>query len=59
MRAVVSEKELNKILNKCEYDIDNKKWDIPLFVIKERAVQLPKVPINIKDNKSKNEFKNQ
>jgi len=38
MRTLITENELAKLINKCEYDTDNKKWDVPLFVIKEKSV---------------------
>lgn len=37
-RTLITDKEINKVLTKCEYDADNKKWSIPMFIIKERAV---------------------
>ena len=48
MRKMINEKELSKIVNKCEYDADNKKWSIPMFTIKDRQVELPKMPSNMK-----------
>lgn len=48
MRKMINEKELSKIVNKCEYDVDNKKWSIPMFSIKDKQVELPKMPSNMK-----------
>lgn len=49
-RTLISEKELQKIMNKCEYDVDNKRWKVPLFIIKEKAVSLPTMPSNLKND---------
>ena len=35
IRSLVSDKELQKIIAKAEYDADDKKWTLPVFAIKE------------------------
>lgn len=57
MKTLITENELAKLINKCEYDPDNKKWDVPLFVIKEKSVQLPKMPSGLNSKKAKNDYK--
>jgi len=50
LKQMVSEREINKIITKCEYDYDNKKWDIPIFSIKEKQVVLPTMPSHLNSN---------
>ncbi|CDW88014.1 kinesin motor domain containing protein [Stylonychia lemnae] len=59
MRTLISDSELSKLVNKCDYDPDNKKWDVPLFIIKEKSVQLPKMPGGLNSNKAKADYKQQ
>ncbi len=35
IRSLVSDKELQKIIAKADYDADEKKWRLPVFAIKE------------------------
>ena len=57
IRSLVSDKELQKIIAKAEYDADEKKWRLPVFAIKENQVQLPKVPMSINNDKGKEEYR--
>ena len=59
IRSLVSDKELQKIIAKAEYDADEKKWRLPVFAIKENQVQLPKVPMSINNDKGKEEYRKQ
>lgn len=59
LRNLVTEKELQKIIAKAEYDADDRKWRIPAFVIKEKQIQLPKVPTTINNEKGKEEYRKQ
>lgn len=47
LRTLIHEKELAKVLQKCEYDNDNRKWEVPLFVIKEKIANFPKMPTGL------------
>ena len=59
IRSLVSDKELQKIIAKAEYDADEKKWRLPVFAIKENQVHLPKVPMSINNDKGKEEYRKQ
>jgi hypothetical protein len=41
------EKEIRKVVSKCSYDVDNKKWDVPVFTVKEKLVALPRMPNHV------------
>ena len=40
---LLSEGEMEKIKNKCEYDDEEKIWEIPLFIVQNKQVLLPKI----------------
>ena len=44
---MMPEREIRKVISKCKFDEDNKKWDIPLFSVKDRLVTLPRMPNHI------------
>ena len=46
LRSLLEGKELQKLESKCTYDIDNKKWKVPLFTIGSKQVSFPKLKLN-------------
>lgn len=43
MKAMLKEKELQKIRGRAKYDDNNNRWKLPFFFIKDKEVNLPKI----------------
>lgn len=44
LMIAISDDEFSKIKHKARYNEDEKKWNIPMFILKQRRVNFPNLP---------------